>query len=131
MIVVEGYGSQGRPRIGGTEKVIDLGIEVPDTHDIMGIIRTDFNPEFDEVLKEETTRASDALAPVIRYERINDLVGKLLTLADASFSDSVQRKAFKDLLKQIPWDWYMGQSDALTEPWRLDKFPNYSKAFDK
>lgn len=32
------------------------------------------------------------------------LVGKLLTLADASLTDERQLKAFKDMLKSIIWD---------------------------
>lgn len=124
MIIVKGYGSMGIPREMGTERVIDLDIDVPDTHDIVGIIRTDFDPEADG-----SVRSSDELTPSVRYERINDIVGKLLTLADASFSDKEQRKAFKDLLKQIPWDWYEAQREGMVEAWRLDKFPRYKNAF--
>lgn len=121
LIVVEGYGNQGVPRIGGTEKVIDLKLEVPDTHDIMGLVRTDFDPE-----PSGDVRSSDQLTPAIRYERINDLVGKVLTILDAASAN----QATKDLVKQACWNWYTGQCDDLTEPWRLDKFPNYSKAFE-
>lgn len=121
LIICEGYGSQGRPRIGGTEKVVDLKIEIPDTHDIMGVVRTDFDAE-----PNGDVRSSDALDPVIRYERINDLVGKVLTILDAASAN----QATKDLVKQACWNWYTGQSDALTEPWRLDKFPNYARAFE-
>lgn len=125
LIVCEGYGSQGRPRIGGTERVIDLKLEVPDNQDIMGVVRYDFNVE-----EDGSKRSNDALDPVIRYERINNLVGRLLTQVESIFADKEQRDAAKDLFKQIAWDWYMGQSDELTEPWRLNKFPNYSKAFE-
>lgn len=121
LIVCEGYGNQGRPRIDGTEMVIDLKLEVPDTHDIMGVIRTDFDKEADG-----SKRMSDALDPVVRYERINDLVGKVLTILDAANAN----QPTKDLVKQVCWSWYTGQNDALTEPWRLDKFPNYAKAFE-
>lgn len=130
LIVCEGYGSQAKPYSMGTEKVIDIGLRVPETYDIKGIVRTDFDEEWDERLKEKTRRVSDAIDPVVRYERINDLVGKLLTLVDAMFPDREQRKAAKDLFKKTAWDWYMGQSDGLTEPWRLDKFENYAAAFD-
>jgi hypothetical protein len=125
LIICEGYGNQGKPRIGNTEKIIDLGIEVPDTHDIMGVVRYDFDAE-----PNGDVRSNDELDPVIRYERINTLVGKLLTVIDATIVDKEQRQAQKDLFKQIAWDWYMGQRDELVEPWRLDKFPNYKKAFD-
>lgn len=125
LIIQEGYGSNYRPYIGGTDEVIDLKIEVPDTHDIKGIVRTDFDKE-----KDGSVRTNDELTPVIRHDRVNDLVGKLMTLADASFTDKEQRKAFKDILMQIPWTWYTGQTESLTEPWRGDKFPNYARAFD-
>lgn len=121
LIICEGYGSQGRPRIDGTEKVIDLKLAVPDTHDIMGVVRFDFDEEPDG-----SKRVSDAIDPVVRYERINDLVGKTLTILDSASAN----QATKDLVKQACWNWYTGQSDQLTESWRLDKFPNYSKAFE-
>ena len=36
-----------------------------------------------------------------KSDLLKDLLGKALTLADASFQDRDQRKAFKDLLKQM------------------------------
>ena len=126
LITCEGYGSEKRPRIGGTEKVINIEIEIPDTHDITGIVRYDFDPE-----TNGDKRLNDDINPIIKYECINNLVGKLLTIADASFTDVEQRKAFKDLLKQAAWNWYWAQSESLTEPWRLDKFPKYKDAFNK
>lgn len=43
---------------------------------------------------------------ILGYEDLRTLEGKLLTLADASFFDSQQRKAFKDLIRQtIWWQW--------------------------
>ena len=124
LIVCEGYGNQGIPRIGGTERVIDLNLEVSDTHDIMGVVRYDF-----DVDSKGESRSNDAIDPVVRYERINTLVGKVLSIIDAAISDPDQRKAVKDLAKGACWNWYTGMSDELTEPWRLDKFPNYKDAF--
>jgi hypothetical protein len=119
LIVIEGYGSEQRPYKTETGKVIDLGVRVPDTHDILAVVRTDFDVEADG-----SKRSNDAIDPVIRYERINDLVGKLLTLVDSMFSDPKQRKAAKDLFKQVAWDWYNAQTDlTVTEIWRKDKFP--------
>lgn len=37
---------------------------------------------------------------------VNNLSGKVLTLADASFTDPVQRKAFKDLIRQMAFPTY-------------------------
>ncbi len=122
LIIAEGYGSQGRPRIGGSEEVIDLNIKVPDTHDILGIVRSEFDPE-----PNGDVRSNDGLDPVVRYERINDLVGKVLTILDSATAN----QATKDLVKQACWNWYTSQLDQLKEPWRLDKFPKYKDAFDK
>lgn len=36
---------------------------------------------------------------------INNLIGKMLTVVDASISDSEQRKALKDIVKQNVWSW--------------------------
>lgn len=93
--------------------VVETEVRVPEHQQVIGIIRTDFDPA-----EDGTTRASDDLAPVIPYERINDLVGKLLTQVEASIVDDTQRQAMKDLFKQIAWDWYTSQSKELHEPWR-------------
>lgn len=123
LIVCEGYGSERRPWRLGEGKVIDLGIEVPDTHDILAVIRSDF-----DVDEDGSRRVDDDINPVVRYERINDLVGKLLTLVDSMFSDPKQRKAAKDLFTQTAWSWYSGQtSDSVVEVWREDKFPKTTK----
>jgi len=121
LIVCEGYGSDQRPYKTSEAKVIDLGLRVPDTHDILAVIRTDF-----DIDEDGSWRASDNIDPVIRYERINDLVGVLLTLVDSMFADPKQRKAAKDLFMQAAWNWYNAQatdSMVISETWRKDKFP--------
>ncbi len=44
---------------------------------------------------------------IFHYSESNlqNLEGRLLTIIDASFSDSVQRKAVKDLISQATWKW--------------------------
>lgn len=121
IIIRKGYGEQGIPVVDGSEEVIDI-CSVPDTHDIIGVIRTDFGSD-----QSGEIRVSDAINPVIRYERINGLTGKLLTILDAANSND----ALKLLVKKACWDWYEAQSGQLTEPWRLDKFPKYKEAFNK
>lgn len=113
LVVCEGYGNQGAPRLSGTEKIIDLKMRVPETQDIMGVIREDFDPE-----SSGDKRMSAAIDPVIRYERINNLVGKLLTLVDAAFIDIEQRKAMKDLVTQNCWDWYTSQQQEVVSVWQ-------------
>lgn len=36
---------------------------------------------------------------------VSNLVGQLLTLADASFQDKQQRDGYKSMIKQIVWGW--------------------------
>lgn len=51
------------------------------------------------------------------YEDLRSLEGKLLTLIDASFSDAVQRKAFKDIVRQtIWWHWVPGLDHGPNAP---------------
>lgn len=116
LVIAEGYGTDVRPHITGSEKVIDLKLEVPETHNIIGVIRTDFDQDIDG-----SKRTNDDLIPLVHYPQINNLVGKFLTLVDATFQDPTQRKAFKDLISGIPWDWYTSQHDSMVSPWRKDK----------
>lgn len=39
--------------------------------------------------------------------QISELEGKVLTFIDASVADAVQRKALKDLLRPMIWEWAM------------------------
>lgn len=127
LIIREGYGGEQRPYKAETGKVIDLNVRVPDTHDIVALVRTDFDVEDDG-----SRRTNDAINPVVRYERINDLIGKLLTLVDSMFSDSEQRKAAKDVFKQCVWDWYSGQTDpGVIDIWRKGKFPKTAAMQEK
>jgi hypothetical protein len=106
LVITEGYGTYTNPFIGDAS-VIDLDLKVPDTHNIIGVVRTDFDPG-----KDGSVRTSDDTAPIVYTAGINHLVGKLLTLADAAFNDQEQRKAFKDLVIQTTWDWYWGNSNT-------------------
>lgn len=108
LVICEGYGSNQRPYLTEEAKVIDTGIEVPDTHDIVTLIRSDFDKD-----EDGTVRVSDEVDPVVRHEAINGLVGKLLTLVDATFTDVEQRKAQKDLVMKTCWEWYSGQGEMI------------------
>jgi hypothetical protein len=115
LVIAEGYGSETNPFIGDAS-VVDPGLKVPETHSIIGVIRTDFDEDADG-----SKRVSDDLAPVIHTTGINHLVGKLLTLADAAFNDREQRKAFRDLVIQTTWDWYWGNSHTPVSAWGKGK----------
>jgi hypothetical protein len=41
----------------------------------------------------------------VNWNEFDNLVGRLLTLADATFTDTTQRKAFKDLIRQHVKEW--------------------------
>lgn len=119
LIVCEGYGSEQRPFNSETGAVIDLNVNVPDTHDILAVVRSDF-----DVDEDGSRRSNDAIDPVVRIEKIGNLVGRLRTLVDSMFSDPKQRKAANDLFTQAAYDWYHGQTDfTVDEIWRKDRFP--------
>lgn len=126
LLVVEGNGSNYSPYIGGTEKVLHTTIELPEHLNIVQVIRCDFEAD-----KNGNRRASDDIQPIITLDHMNSLVGKVLTIIDATFTDPEQRKASKDLLKETMYNWYMSQGEAFTDTWRRDKFPNYARAFDE
>jgi len=97
-------------------KVEDIKLELPDKFRVTGIVRTDFTPESDG-----SVRASDDIEIVIGTDQINYIVGKLLTLVEATFTDQEQRKATKDLVMQTMWNWYEAMSQANSHAWRVDK----------
>ncbi len=44
---------------------------------------------------------------VLRRWQVDTLVGKLLTYIEATFNDPQQRKAHKDIVKQLVYNWFM------------------------
>jgi hypothetical protein len=44
---------------------------------------------------------------VIRRYQLDNLVGRLLTYVEATYSDPQQRKAHKDIVKQLVYNWFM------------------------
>lgn len=44
---------------------------------------------------------------VLRRQQVDSLVGKLLTYIEATYSDPQQRKAHKDIVKQLVYNWFM------------------------
>lgn len=45
-------------------------------------------------------------ATIVSGHDIDNLVGKLLTYIDATYSDKDQRNAHKDIARQTVWDWF-------------------------
>ena len=83
---------------------------------VRGIVETDFEPD-----ENGDQRVSDGLDVVIYIEDINNLVGRIKTLIEASTSDPEQRKAAKDVFNNEIWSWYTGRSETLSRAWRHDK----------
>jgi hypothetical protein len=57
------------------------------------------------MLKKETWSSDEFSQVKIEMNDISNLVGQLLTIADASFQDKQQREAVKSLIKNTVWDW--------------------------
>lgn len=52
------------------------------------------------------TNSPEQMETILSFDRsIRDLVGKLLTLADATFSDVKQREAQKSVIRNLVYDW--------------------------
>lgn len=47
----------------------------------------------------------DINSSILEYHDESDLIGKLLTYVDATFTDQEQRKAHKDIVRQIVQNW--------------------------
>lgn len=94
----------------------DIKIELPEDTKITGIVRSDF-----EEAADGTKRDSDDIDLVITWDNINNLVGQLLTLVDATFSDGEQRKAMKDIFMDRVWKWYEATDAVNVRAWRVDK----------
>lgn len=70
---------------------------------------------------------------VVGYSDINNLVGRLLTYIDATYSDREQREAQKTLIKGVVFDWYEKKSQwngSVTIEWVYGDSPQ-SPAFKK
>jgi hypothetical protein len=66
---------------------------------------------------EGSPRRSFGCNPII--SGVDNLVGQLLTLADATFTDLNQRKAFKDIVKKTVWGWNMQNENRVDEVFKF------------
>ncbi len=75
---------------------------------------------------QNAIQIGDRRSPVVQPNEMNGLVGKLLTLTDATFTDTVQRKAQKDVLRELLWDWRRSTADYqmsdVEQGWRPDGY---------
>jgi hypothetical protein len=58
----------------------------------------------------ECFMATNVFYGCVSYEALQNLEGKVLTLIDASISDKEQRKAMKDLFRNIYWFQWISNS---------------------
>src|SRR3990167_1178817 len=84
----------------GSYKVIEIDQNIANDVKVEAVVQTDFDPA-----EDGSRQTSDNLDPVVYVENMNNLTGRILTIADAAFQDPEQRKAAKDLLTKATWDW--------------------------
>ena len=99
-LVTRDYGS-----LPGGGDLVEVG-EIRDTKQVIAVIRTDFDKEPDG-----SRRVSADVCPVVFYERINNLVGKVLTIIDCAQAN----QATKDLVMQACWEWYGELTERLPD----------------
>lgn len=109
-LIVDGINS---PDFG---KVSEVVLTLKEGERVRGIVETDFEPN-----DKGERQVSDNLDVVVYIGDINNLVGRIKTLIEASTSDPEQRKAAKDVFNNEIWSWYTGRSEALGRAWRFDK----------
>lgn len=97
-------------------EVTDIVLTLKEGERVRGIVETDFEPN-----DKGERRVSDGVDTVIYIEDINNLVGRIKTLIEASISDPEQRKASKDVFNNEIWSWYTGRLETLSRTWRFDK----------
>lgn len=71
-------------------------------------LRVSLNGKLIAVSSGNTAEAKEGLNRElygVNWTEFDNLVGRLLTLADATFTDPAQRKAFKDLIRQHVKEW--------------------------
>lgn len=100
----------------GYGDLVSTTVELPEDTKIIGVARSEFEPESDG-----SQRVSDDLVPVMHLESINNLIGKLMTQVEASITDPEQRKAAKDIYRQLVWEWYTNHTSSLSRAWCFDK----------
>lgn len=92
---------------------------------------TDLMLERSEVIKAVAFGKTDTdlseIGTVMYIENVNNLVGQLLTQADATFSDVDQRKAYKDITTNMVWTWFHSQETRMSAA-DASKMPSWDKS---
>lgn len=96
LVVRKGFGTERNPYLGMSLQEIETEVELEDNQYVRRVI----------IPGDVTGERPPSNDPVMPLEFINNLVGKVLTVVDASYSDKEQRKAVKDLMTQSIWGWY-------------------------
>lgn len=86
-----------------------VSIEIPDRFDMLSPRAIFLNEDDSENIPAHAT------GTIVERRDINALVGQLLTYVDATFSDPEQRKAHKDIIKQIVYQSHLDWQYRATE----------------
>lgn len=65
--------------------------------------------------RSDSPYVSIAADPIVGAVQTGNLVGRLLTLVDATFTDLEQRKAFKDMVSQTVYRWNSDNEDRVVQ----------------
>lgn len=80
----------------------DIEVDLPDGFDtvLLASARVYQNEQLVKGLP-----GGDSNAVILSGKDFNDIIGRILTYVDATFTDQEQRKAHKDIVKKLIWDW--------------------------
>lgn len=84
----------------------DIEVEGPDGIDDFRLIAARIYDNVDP--KNATFPGGDVNTMFLEYTDTQNLMGKLLTYIDATYTDQEQRKAHKDIVRQVVNDWREG-----------------------
>lgn len=110
LLIQDGYGTAPNPMTG--QKLVKTDVQLGPNQHVRQVVVHDFEPD-----EDGSVRVGEDRLPAIPHEYINHLVGKVLTVTDASTPDPIQRRAIKDLVSQAIWNWYQGH--RADEPYGL------------
>lgn len=71
---------------------------------------------------------------ILEIGEVNNLIGRVLTIVDASYSDEKQREGVKSLMKKEIWSWakepHIGISESELVNIQAEELPDDLKDFD-
>lgn len=82
-------------------------IQMPDGFDEVKLVGARTYGAYHErsILPDHSPTDGDINSTILEYNDVQNLVGKLLTYIDATYSDHEQRKAHKDIVRNTVYEW--------------------------